>query len=504
MGYDSYSSKTIEQKLVFPLNGVMYTTSRGIPSEKPLPEIGSSMQYELGAAWADSDVTSVSKSPNGNQHEIAITHVRVPAVEVQGASNYSFTQGSELLRTYIVKRSLYFGRNAAQAAAASPTVAGEFIVPIAATPDSKFSEYGFADDTLMEAPEGMNGSYVVIQRRFLRVVTVEISYDTARELRMKRTFTIVPANYDLDADTAGVSYELEPVNIFHSRRVKLEAVPKTSGWTLASYLRKRAVRTGIPNLPRELLSVNVIWNSSFSVGTQDYLFSDWQSGSSYKLAKSADDSASSAASISPEIELRFRDIESSNLPADEYDLMILGDATEADVIARLNAILSPTTVVLWPIFRPESFTISTTGQSISVRSNVGISLSAKVDDGELTSQGMDRAVSDDFSVSLSVGAVQVPACLHGVISITGGTSMDQPVAATATMAMTNSLVGTNSATKTKSGIAKGRVSPTTIPAVSGVVSIPTAGLYVLDIRSGGMFLGYTFVTVTVLNAASLA
>lgn len=421
--------------------------------------------------------------------------------------NWVIGQGEEVNRYYLVRRSLYYARSAAEAAAATPVVTGEFTHPVVATADPRFAKYGFADDTVIEAPEELKSLYVVVKRRYLKPVTIEIQYEENYAFRVQSTYTLVPASYtnsNLPADTNGAVYELQPVNTFHSRQVKREVLPESDGWTLANYSKVQGVRTNIPNLPRELISVNVVWNSQYSIGTQDYLFYKWQSGDSLSLSKSADDAASSSASITPEIQLKFRDIEASNLPATEYEIFIAGDATEAAVLARLTA-LAGSTVLSWPVFRPESVTISTTGQSINVRSNVGISLEGTWNSTDgLTSQGYDRGTSDDFSVNLTVGSVQLPACIHGTITLTGDTTRSQLVAATAFMQMYNSLVGTNSATKTKSGTAYGTVTPTSIAAVSGATTIPTSGLYALEIRPGVNYLGYTRVVATVLNATTLA
>jgi hypothetical protein len=419
--------------------------------------------------------------------------------------NWEIGQGQELNRYYLVRRSLYYGRSLAEVAAADPEVVDEFGYPPIATLDSRFTKYGFADDTVMEAPEELKSLYIVVKRRYLRPVIVDINRDDNLEIRIKTTYTIVPTTHELPEDSAGVVYELEPVNSYHSRQVKSEVVPESEGWTLSNYVRTQAVRTNIPNLPRELVSVAVVWNSSYSIGTQDYFFYGWKSGTSFSLGKSASDSASSAASIMPELQLKFKDVEASNLPATEYELMIVGDATEAAVIARLNAILTPVTVQAWPVFRPESVTLNILGQSIKVSSNVQIGLEGTVADGAITAQEIDRGVSDDYSVTLSAGGVQIPACVHDAITITGDTSRTQLVAATATMSMSNSFVGTNSATKTKSGTAYGTVTPSAIPAISGThKTIPVSGLYVLNIQPGRRFMGYTVVTATVLNATTLA
>jgi len=420
--------------------------------------------------------------------------------------NWTLGQGEELIRTYLVRRDLYLQRSAVEAAAL-PKQSGEFTHPVVATLDSKFTKYGFADDTVLDAPDELKSLYIVVKRRFMRPSVSEISYDENLGIRIKTTMTLVPATtteVNLPVDTLGVVYELQPVNTFHSIQVKREVVPESNGWTLADYYHPQAIRTNIPNLPSELISVNVVWNSQYSVGTQDYTFFKMVVDNSFTLDKNASDEASSSASITPEIQLHFRDVEASNLPAYQCEIFIAGDATESAVVARLTALAGGTPVLAWPVFRPESKTITTTGQSINVRSNVGISLDGTMSNNVLTAYGYDRKTSDDFTVNLSVGSVQLPACIHGAVTFTDAATRSQAVSATAFMAMTNSLVGSISATKTKSGTAYGRVSPTSLAPVAGATSIPTTGLYALEIRPGGNFMGYTRVVATVLDAAHLA
>jgi hypothetical protein len=281
---------------------------------------------------------------------------------------------------------------------------------------------------------------------------------------------------------------------------------------LAAFARSRPVRVALNDLPRELLSVNVVWNSQFSIGTQDYLFYKWASGTSYSLGKSASDSASSAASVTPEIQLKFRDVVTNNLFGVEHEFYLPNDVTQAQVLARLNTLYraslsldpgDPDPVALWPVFRPESETISTTGQSINVRSNVQVSLEGSVTDGEVSSSGYDRGQSDDFSVNLNVGSVQLPACIHGAVAFTGDTARSQSVSAVASMSMYNSLVGSISASKTKSGTAYGVVSPTALTATSPT-TIPSSGLYLMNLQVQDYRWDYSRVIAIVFDAANLA
>jgi len=291
------------------------------------------------------------------------------------------------------------------------------------------------------------------------------------------------------------------VNEDRSNKI-VEVVPTNA---LDNYLVRHPVRVDLSDLPRELLSVEVIWNEGYSIGVQDYSFYAWRSGESFSLGKSASDAANSAASVSCELSLRFRDVASQNLFGERLLFYVPEPVTTASVLEKLSTILTPATVSLWPVFKPESETIITTGQSVSVRSNVQISLGGTVSDGGLTGQEWDRGSSDDYQINTNNSAVQLPACIHGPITIGGGTSMSRSVAATAFMGMFNSLVGSISVSRTKTGTASGGVSPTYLAEVDGPTSIPVSGIYLMDMNiTPRQKYGYFPVTAIVFDASNLA
>lgn len=478
---------------------VLFYVTLGRLDKRKIPEYGTSYRDSVPSVedWPHHKLVHVSAPDGDGRQRWWFAADR----ENEDIYNWEIGQGTELIRSYLVKRSLYRQRPDSDL----ELLEGEFTYPTIATLDGAFPNYGFADDTVLEAPDELKSLYIVVKRRLLRPVITETIYDEDLELNLKRSYTIVPTSHTLPANGEGVVYELEPVNTFHSRQVQREVLPKSPGWTLASYFRTQAVRINVPNLPRELLSATVVWNASYSVGTQDQSYHAWKSGVNYSLGKSVTDSANSSASIIPEVQLRFRDIEASNLPANEYEVMIPGDATEAAVISRLNTALglAPGTLKSWPVFRPESSTITTTGQNVGVKATATVGLGVDISAGGTSGQEMERGSSDDFSVSLSAGAVQIPPCIHGAITLSGVTSQVQRVAATATMSVFLTSVGSNTNTKTKAGIAYGVVSPSVIPAVSGTQTIPTSGLYLMEMVPGRRFMGCQRVIARVLNASTL-
>lgn len=270
------------------------------------------------------------------------------------------------------------------------------------------------------------------------------------------------------------------------RSLKIVEVEPTS--VLDNFWFSTPVRVNLGDLPRELVSVNVVWNSNYSIGTQDQFYQAFDSGTSYSLSGSDNDSASSSASIQPDIQLKYRDIASNNLFGVRDEFLLEFSAgnpiTVQRIIDRLNAHYGVSTVKTWPVFRPVSETITATSQSVQVRATASAGLGVKVSNSMVTGRSAQKTVSDDFSAGLAVNSLQTPPCIHGAITVTGGTSRSQLVSATALISMFISGAGSNqiSAFKTKSGTAYGTVSPTSLPATGGAgnSTIPTSGLFILD------------------------
>jgi len=175
--------------------------------------------------------------------------------------NWTLNSGEQLVRTYLILRSLYYERSVQEAAAASPVINGEFTFPLAGTPDVRFPSYGFADDTVAAAPEELAGLYIVVQRRFIEPVTVDIKWSTEFDSYIKVTKEIIPAevNPSVPINVAGKTIEITQGNRFHDIQITTELIDD-SGNAMAFPFEKDVI-PGYEeaNFPAKLESIIVRW-----------------------------------------------------------------------------------------------------------------------------------------------------------------------------------------------------------------------------------------------------
>jgi hypothetical protein len=143
--------------------------------------------------------------------------------ENQDDYNFELLGGEQVVRTYVVKRELYFARPVGHPLA----VEGEFLYPPAGidTPDIRFADYCFADDTQRRYEKEFDSVYVVIQRRFIRPITVDFPYDEQFKRHIRITKEVIPRTDQTPAlAAAGSVTEIQDGNNYHSIRITREIV----------------------------------------------------------------------------------------------------------------------------------------------------------------------------------------------------------------------------------------------------------------------------------------
>lgn len=300
-------------------------------------------------------------------------------------------------------------------------------------------------------------------------------------------FVAAPAVGDAVLNTSGTSFEI----VNQHRALKVVEQPPTAA--LSAYLVKTPARVSL-DLPRVLKSATVVWDIQESIGNQVSTGFDFASGVAGSVSLSLPDSSSSSVAISGDLLVTFEDTPGSSLPAERWEFFVQGQPT-------LNAILTRVGGSLWPVFRPESHTVSITNCSVSVRANVQVGVSESWNnDAAAYSSGRTTSSSDDFDIRKSINVVQIPACI-GTLNITGTLTQTREVVAFATMTLTNR--GTEvSATAVKKHTAVAKVNYTPGGAAQ---TIPTGGLYVIDADAAASeYDGWFRVTALVFNAGVLS
>jgi hypothetical protein len=165
------------------------------------------------ANWPNHELVYVQQdSPEGQLYRYYYAANRAS----QDDYNYELRDGSELTRTYIIKRSDY---------------PSDLAPPDGGTLDSVFTDYGFVGDTIKSVGDPLAGIYIAVQRRFVVPQTVDYVYDANLEGNIKVTKTIVPSGYDLVSEgitnSPGDTNEVRHGNNFHD--VLINQTIKDSG-----------------------------------------------------------------------------------------------------------------------------------------------------------------------------------------------------------------------------------------------------------------------------------
>ena len=146
--------------------------------------------------------------------------------ENQDDYNWQIQGGERLVRTYFVKRELYYERSNADILAGPFKVNNEFGYPAVATLDSRFEKYGFADDTVAEAPQELSSLYILVQRRFIEPTTEDLVWDQNLNMYVRIKKEIIPAmlEHPQPTSTTGETIEIQKGNRFHDIRITKTAV----------------------------------------------------------------------------------------------------------------------------------------------------------------------------------------------------------------------------------------------------------------------------------------
>jgi len=145
--------------------------------------------------------------------------------ENQDDYNWQISDGSTLERTYIIPRSLYYGRSAAEATTSS-LIPNEFTYPPVGTPDIRFTKYSFVDDSVVRNDEQLDSIYITIKRRFMENKEVDIVWSEEFDRYVKVTKEFIPASINPTIPTfnAGEFIEIKQGNTFFDVKITSQIV----------------------------------------------------------------------------------------------------------------------------------------------------------------------------------------------------------------------------------------------------------------------------------------
>lgn len=188
--------------------------------------------------------------------------------ENQDLYNWDIRQGSALYRSYLVLREKYYARSEEESENADPWIEHEFIHPVVASADSRFTRYGFADDEVLEAPNELKSLYIVVRRRYIKPVTVDFQFDESLDRSIAITKELIPTGSGRPPVSGpGFRVEIQDGNTFHDVQITREIVhddDSSSSGNPYPYQLESLPSTYNRQFPSRLDKVDLVWRWAFA------------------------------------------------------------------------------------------------------------------------------------------------------------------------------------------------------------------------------------------------
>lgn len=201
--------------------------------------------------WPDHKLVFIRSVDNNARDSIYEFYYAADRAD-QDKYNWNINAGEQLTRSYFIRRELYD--------------TADFPIPAAATLDTQFTQYGFADDTISDAPRELSSLYVIVQRRFVEPVVTEIQWNNEFQRYVKVTREIIQPQvvHTAPSITLGKQVEIRQGNRYHDVRITQELLGGTADYQKPTILDYRNF-----NFPSRLDAIELIYAYAWAVSVRD-------------------------------------------------------------------------------------------------------------------------------------------------------------------------------------------------------------------------------------------
>ena len=278
--------------------------------------------------------------------------------------------------------------------------------------------------------------------------------------------------------------DYEPVNEFRSIKISKFAPKEIDDYIISSRTRINI------NVPPILKAINLKWDIDIADGFYNEITeSDALSIDEGSISDSRSGNISGSSSCNPILDVRTEQIWANDLVATNYYFFTKKpDDILQDLNRLTNRIFNADRIKEWPVFKPEIFTITAIGKSVTATSKWSASSSKAVSiDRQATSQS--TGAGETSSIESNIDVIKIGPCLSGVVSIS------EPLNQTS-----KQVTATVSGLYPTSNFATAIVYPTTVGPTSPS-DVPRTGNYLIDSKVDPYKWGYFRVAATVFDAA---
>jgi hypothetical protein len=312
-----------------------------------------------------------------------------------------------------------------------------------------------------------------------------------------RLDTVIPFIQKLQPAVYGIGVNREditPVDYQHSDVRTID--PATVQAVLDAYVFSYPGRINV-DMPDLLTDVYGVIDSSTSDGADQETGTSVLTGTG-SIAQTLTAQAQAAANILPEAYPVIKQFWGNNIACSHYHFFLPNPVTLAQVLTKLNTILSPDTILDWPKYNPEIVTLVMTGGRVSVQGKAHSQGSYAFSSGGSASTAAG-GVGYSEERGLTVKTLRISPTIHDIITIYGDTYGSESVYASAYAECAG--LGPLESQTTGPLSVTASILPTTIPATVGDTAWPTSGFYLYRTDPHPYRYGYIEFHCVVINAA---
>lgn len=257
-------------------------------------------------------------------------------------------------------------------------------------------------------------------------------------------------------------------------------------------------------VPSTLKSIEVIWSTdSFSGnGTSDGSGLLPSEARGMRVQAEARNQSQGSFSSIPTVKVEMEHYWGRDIPATVhffYCATTNNSLTETAIRSRLST-LAGSAVNKWPKFKPQSHTLVAQGGSLKVNSEAAISKSKAYDADGIEASSESSSQNQGSGYDLNIDIVNIPACIHGVINVTGSGVRTLSASSVSQARLTGELSGVKTSSAARS--VSTSVTPTSFPATTPA-AVPVSGLYLISSKVEPYKWGWVKCSAVVLDAGTL-
>jgi hypothetical protein len=320
-------------------------------------------------------------------------------------------------------------------------------------------------------------------------------WDYQLDTQVERTEQMVSSTLDLTKDYT----TYRAINKDRALQIT-ETVPTAA---LTNYHLSLPVQIDL-EVPSTLKSIEVIWSTdSFSGnGTSEGSGLLPSEARGMRVQAEARNQSQGSFSSVPTVKVEMEHYWGRDIPATVhffYCATTNNSLTEAGIRNRLGNLIG-SAVNKWPKFKTQSHTLVAQGGSLKVNSEAAISKSKAYDADGIEASSESSSQNQGSGYDLNIDIVNIPACIHGVINVTGSGVRTLSASSVSQARLTGELSGvkTSSAARAVST----SVTPISFPATTPD-KVPVSGLYLISSKVEPYKWGWVKCSAVVLDAGTL-